>query len=322
MAIRVAVLGASGTTGRSVVNGLLDSDTTFEIIGLTRSSSLNSPANLELKSMGVKLVAVDLKGPEAELVKALTDIDVVVATINPMATLDQIPLANAAKIAKVKRFIPCSFATVVPPRGTLGLHEPKEDIIDHLKRLYLPYTIIDVGWWYQISVPAVPSGRTDGMFLMPQHTIVGSGDIPWARIDARDIGRYVARIIADERTLNKYVFAYAELSSQNEGVAWMEELSGETVESAHLSEEKIEIQLAELRNSPVANNFSLGILEYLHTQGICGYNTPDYARYLGYLNGKELYPDLELNTLKGFFQEVLDGKIQTIATVKALSEKN
>ncbi len=51
----------------------------------------------------------------------------------------------------------------------------------------------------------------------------------------RDVGRYVARIIADERTLNKYVFAYGQVSSQNEDVALMERLSGEKIEAVRVS---------------------------------------------------------------------------------------
>ncbi len=51
-------------------------------------------------------MAADLHGPEAELVKILTGIDVVISTIGPLAFNDEIPLANAAKAAGVQRFIP------------------------------------------------------------------------------------------------------------------------------------------------------------------------------------------------------------------------
>lgn len=48
--------------------------------------------------------------------------------------------------------------------------------------------------------------------------------------DLRDIGRYVAKIIADERTLNKFVFCYGELLSQEETFGKVEELAGEKIE--------------------------------------------------------------------------------------------
>lgn len=59
--------------------------------------------------------------------------------------------------------------------------------------------------------------------------IVGNGNTPIALTDLRDIGRYVALIIADDRTLNKMVFAYNTLTTQNEIYATMEELSEEKV---------------------------------------------------------------------------------------------
>lgn len=37
-------------------------------------------------------------------------------------------------------------------------------------------------------------------------------------------------------------------------------------------------------------------------------NTPEYAQYLGYLDAKELYPDLEVTSLEAYCREVLSGK--------------
>lgn len=53
--------------------------------------------------------------------------------------------------------------------------------------------------------------------------------------DLRDVGRYVARIVADPRTLNKIVFAYSELATQNQVYNLLEELSGETIERHNVS---------------------------------------------------------------------------------------
>lgn len=60
-------------------------------------------------------------------------------------------------------------------------------------------------------------------------TISGDGNIKTALTDLRDIGPYVGRVISDDRTLNKYVFCYGELLSQEEVFARLEELSGETI---------------------------------------------------------------------------------------------
>lgn len=90
---------------------------------MTRKSSADNPNIQALKASGVKIAAVDLNGPEDELVNVLTDVDVVISAVHPSAFQDQIPLANAAKQAGVKRFIPCSFATTCPPRGVMTLRE-------------------------------------------------------------------------------------------------------------------------------------------------------------------------------------------------------
>lgn len=55
--------------------------------------------------------------------EALSGIDVVVCSVGPPDQRSQIPLANAAKIAGVKRFVPCGFITVAPPGGIMWLRD-------------------------------------------------------------------------------------------------------------------------------------------------------------------------------------------------------
>lgn len=59
--------------------------------------------------------------------------------------------------------------------------------------------------------------------------IVGDGNKPTALTDLRDIGRYVAKIIVDDRTLNKMVFAYNTVMTQNQIYDLMEKVSGDEV---------------------------------------------------------------------------------------------
>lgn len=90
--------------------------------------------------------------------------------------------------------------------------------------------MIDVGWWYQITLPRLPSGRIDYALMMPSNTVLAGGNIPSALTDIRDIGKYVARIIHDPQTLNKMVFAYSEIHTQNQVWDLLEKLSGEKPE--------------------------------------------------------------------------------------------
>jgi hypothetical protein len=53
---------------------------------------------------------------------------------------------------------------------------------------------------------------------------------------------------------------------------------------------------------------TLAKYQYWYSCGVRGDNTPEYARYLGYVTTKELYPDMEWNSLATYFQDVIDGK--------------
>lgn len=106
----------------------------------------------------------------------------------------------------------------------------KEEILDHIQRIYLPYTIIDVGWWYQITLPRVPSGKFDNSLTAPNNNIIHGGNNPSALVNLNDIGRYVAVIINDPRTINKKVFAYTESKTQKEVFELVEKITGEKPE--------------------------------------------------------------------------------------------
>ena len=62
-------------------------------------------------------MAADLNGPAEELEKALGGVDVVISTIYGGSLMDEIPLIDASKSVGVKRYLPCFFATVAPPKG-------------------------------------------------------------------------------------------------------------------------------------------------------------------------------------------------------------
>jgi uncharacterized protein YbjT (DUF2867 family) len=86
-----------------------------------------------LQKRGVKIREGDLEGAEEELVKALYDMEVVISCVRESATQqqDQISLANAAKKAGVKRFVPCGFGVVAPPGAIMRLR----DLVRHYRYL-------------------------------------------------------------------------------------------------------------------------------------------------------------------------------------------
>ena len=204
------------------------------------------------------------------------------------------------------------------PVGSFMLRDQKEEVYNHMKRLALEYTIIDVGWWYQIAFPALPSGKIDYAAAMPKQSIAGDGTQPSALTDLRDIGKYVAKVILDNRTKNKMVLVYNEMWSQNQIWDCLEEMSDEKIPRNYTSLDMLENYIsdadAKLQHQPM--DFALMIQkvssQYQISWGIRGDNTPEYAKYLGYITSKELYPDMEFTTFEGYLQEVLDGKAKGV----------
>jgi len=313
---KVLLVGATGETGSHILNGLLEYGQD-ELIAFIRSSSLEKPSVKSLQERGVEVRVGDARDPVDTLIESFEGIETVICTLPPTAYLAHIPLANAAKKAGVKRFIPCGFITVAPPGGVMLLRDHKEIVNQHIRVIGLGYTFVDCGYWYQISFPALPSGRIDDKKFFPgDHSIYGDGDLKTGITDERDIGRYVARIIHDERTLNKYVYFFGEVVSQNTTFKLLEELSGEKIEPKYISAEEVKAQIAVAKQALAANPKDWMALigqysgEYKYSQYVRGDNTPEYAKYLGYLDAGELYPDFKPITWREFLVDLLAGKTE------------
>lgn len=193
----------------------------------------------------------------------------------------------------------------------------KYAILDHIQRIRQPYTVIEVGRWYQTVLPAVPSGRLDpgkgnGQVIMSLTEMVGgrSGSQPSALMDLRDVGRWVARIIAapGDATLNMTVSAYAEVRTESEVWDLVEKFSGEKPADSELAQEVLE-QQTEAAEAAVTSSSELDgtliLAQYRRSWHLRGDNTPEVARYLGFVNAWDLFPDFEPLGLEAFVREAL-----------------
>ncbi|KAM0321855.1 hypothetical protein ACHAQA_009860 [Verticillium albo-atrum] len=310
--IKVSIFGATGRTGSTIVNGLLASDTNFEITALTRASRLNSDSTNALRERGVRIAKVNVNGPRKDLVNVLNGTDVLISAVIHSAIHEEIPLIEAAKEAGVKRWVP-SFWSTPAPRDIMMLRDLKLAGLDHARRLYLPYTVIDVGWWSQQWVPKLPSGRTNHAAFLLMTFIPGKGNVRIATVDMRDIGRLVARIIVDPRTLNKFVYAYTEAKTLNEIIDLLKSVSGEDPALPRVSAEKIHSDLKAaqeaLKANPADESAGMAVVlnQYFHSWALRGDASPESAAYLGYIETKTLYPDFEGTTIEQVFRDVLNG---------------
>lgn len=154
--------------------------------------------------------------------------------------------------------------------------------------------------------------------------LIGDGNLASALTDLRDIGKYVARILVDPRTLNKLVFVYNEVWTQEKIVSLFEKLSGDTIPRAYTAGEEIESAVEEARaryhdDRSVPNLLRLAVAQYPHSIWLRGDNLPQSASYLGYLDGKDLYPDLEYTPFVNYVEEVLAGKAKGTYENRVLS---
>ena len=194
----------------------------------------------------------------------------------------------------------------------------------HVKAIGLPFTIVDVGWWYQIAFPKLPSGKIDYALSLPVDEVYGTGEQKSALTDLRDVGRYVARVIQDDRTVNKYVFCYNELHSQLDSISILEKLSGETIPRNYVSQEEVEADIVEALQILQTGGMDLTSVEgamvafkavarqYVRSWGFRGDNTPEKAKELGYVTSKELWPEMEFVSYKKFLTDVVKGEASPV----------
>jgi hypothetical protein len=276
-------------------------------------------------------VTGELEDPIETLVALLHGIDIVICSMSPAALKLQIPLVDAAVAAGVKLFLPCNFGTPVA-RGILATRDAKEEVHDHIFRHHLDFTIVDTGFWYQANIPRIPSGKFDNAIFMPAKEVYAGGLTPNMLIDARDVGRIVVRIIKDKRTLNKRVMAYGAVLSQNQIHEIIEEKTGEKpdltqVRDTHKPIDRSTADLRQVSDSEAlarlqarqeafaanpelrANRFLLAAAQYAITKYVRGDNRPENARYLGYVDANELFPDFRYTRYGEFVDDLMAGTI-------------
>ncbi|KAH9888501.1 NAD-P-binding protein [Cubamyces lactineus] len=302
----VLVLGATGHTGGSIVNGLVASGN-FRVAALVRPASSSKPAAEALRASGVEIRVGDLFDGVEKLTSALAGVDVLISAVTAFVVEHQKDVFRAAKAAGVKRVVPCDFGTP-GARGIRKLHDQKLAIRDFVKELGVPYTFIDVGWWMQLSLP-LPE-RSKSFMKTASYEVYGSGDNRMLMTDLEHIGTYVARIVADPRTLNHAVMVWEDERTQLEMHEIGESISGEgdalKAKRVYVSAEEVEKRLAGFLEAEARNpeDFMAHVMvsstEYQKSMHLLHENTLENAKRLGYLDAQELYPDIPKQTLVDF----------------------
>ncbi|TBU52270.1 NAD(P)-binding protein [Dichomitus squalens] len=309
----VLVVGATGRTGWSIAQGLLASGN-FRVAALVRRASLYFRSTEALRTSGVEVRVGDVKDSVQTLSLALQGVDTLISAIPRALIPEQKGLLVAARMVGVQRVIPCDWSTP-GARGVREVLDQKIAIHEFIQQLELPFTFIDVGWWMQAYLP-LPQRS-----VVPEHcranteTIVRRGEAKNLVTDYRRIGIYVGRIIADPRTVNRSVIVWEDEVSQRRAHQLAERYSGEAdfirSRRVFVSRDYFLKKAAETRRkigqdpskATPADHVTLSFSEDMHSMYVLEENTLENAKRLGYLDVRELYPDLPRYTFKQFAKE-------------------
>ncbi|RDW72892.1 NmrA-like family protein [Coleophoma cylindrospora] len=218
----VAVLGAGGNLGPSIVEALLDAK--FNVTVLSRHSSTNTfPSAVQVRK-------VDYNS-ESSLIEDLRGQDAVVSVLGSAGLASQKTVVDAAVKAGVQRFIPSEFgvdtqALEGSPLATLL--KDKTDTTEYLKNVSSQHT--GFSWTGIATNLFFDWGLRVGSlgFSIPNKTatIIDSGNEPFFGTNLKAIGLAVVSVLQHPETSNRYLRVSSFTTTQNELLSILESESG------------------------------------------------------------------------------------------------
>ncbi|KAH8824370.1 NAD(P)-binding protein [Flagelloscypha sp. PMI_526] len=283
----VFLVGGTGYTGQQVAKALVETKL-FNVSALVRPASLSKAATEELRALGVTIHSGDITTDSTEtLEKLLHGVDILISMV--LVLLDQRPLLLAAKGANVGRVVPSDFSPHIEP-GVTNMQDMKLAVRAFIKEHAIPHTFIEVGGWVNSMYP-YPHGM-DTFLAGIGKEFYGSGKVPVSWIDYANLGKLIALIVADPRTLNQVVHAYDGESTLEEAWALAAKVSGENFSDyPRITAEEME----ERRQISVLHDAIFGLFKAVFVRGD---NTLAKAVADGALDSHQLYPDYEPMTLE------------------------
>lgn len=178
-----AVAGAGPTIGGRIVKALLERGASVVVLVRPSSTSISSPL-LE----GSKIVTADYADVKA-VASVLREhkVEVLVSALAYGALPSQSPIADAAKEAGVKLFVPSEFG--LPTEGGKGGHLViKSQFADYLKSLGIPSLRFYTGMFMEF-IPLF-TGVDTGKFL-----VLGKGDAFFSTTALDDVAGFTAHVL-------------------------------------------------------------------------------------------------------------------------------
>ncbi|MCJ1471954.1 hypothetical protein MMC13_000596 [Lambiella insularis] len=229
--VKVALAGASGGLGLTILKAILDSKR-HEVILLSRGPKP------ELSAKGVAVHPVDYKDHQS-LFKALHGVHTVIsaiAALDESLATSQLALLEAAREVGAKRFAPSEFVGMKDlPLAAVDLYRAKVPVWEAVKASGLQYTNFATGIFMNCFVTGTPKGQEEALEgLRPWNFVVkikqGNADIPGdgnkkvTFTTMGDVGRFVTAAL-DLEKWDEEMGMVGETASFNEVLALAERIT-------------------------------------------------------------------------------------------------
>lgn len=186
----IAVAGAQSAIGKVIVLTLAATPG-MSVLVLTRATTAR-PAYLpeNVAHAGINYSDVDATAT----ILSGHKVEVVISPVNGAAVLEQIPLANAAKAAGVKLFVPSEYGTItkgIPAEDVSPFLQGKMQVADHLQSIGLPSLRVFTGIFQEFVQLLVGYGTNKKVNIISSL----KGDTPFSTTNTDDIGGFVAYVV-------------------------------------------------------------------------------------------------------------------------------
>lgn len=245
--VTVAIAGGSSAIASNIIAAIFATKK-HQLVILSRSP------RPELEEQGAIVRIVDYNSHE-QLTKALEGVHTVLSCIwsyGPDVGTSQLALLEAAKEAKVKRFVPSEWS--IPAYDTVTFYKPKEAVWEAVQKSGLEYTRFINGLWMNVWAPGAPrdevrarAGYMGPAFMVDINegsiTIPGDGSGTMSVTNMEDVGKYAAAALDFDKWDADSVIVN-ERFTVNELVEKIEKATGKTLNKTFISVEAIDAVIA------------------------------------------------------------------------------
>ncbi|KFY18450.1 hypothetical protein V493_08614 [Pseudogymnoascus sp. VKM F-4281 (FW-2241)] len=244
----IAIIGASGSIGKIILDGLAESSKfNITVISRKESNAIFPP--------GVTVVKADLSVDG--LTAAFKGQDAVISAVGAAGLGEQKKFVDAAIRAGVKRFIPSEFSASSQDKAVVGLlplFGQKTELVEYLRGKESE----GLTWTGIATSCLLDWGLANGFLEFDianrTATIWDGGDKRFTLTNEKQLGQAIASVLQHlEETKNQYLYIASVETTQNEILAALEEASGE---KWTVTKTTTDAQVAEAVKKLTAGDFS------------------------------------------------------------------